>query len=109
MYSQVGKDRLFRSFRQWATKADLTPSRAGQVAEQGTAMPDTVLRLGKAAGKSGREMFVIAGWWSDEPDPEGLRPKDRRLLAAFGTADQSVKEMLLRGLGLESDLEEWTR
>jgi hypothetical protein len=84
MEEKVGRGRRFRSYREWSIRAGLNPNRASQVAEQGTANWETLVALGRAAGKSPREMFTLAGWLPPEELAPGLlSPEEQELLESL--------------------------
>lgn len=82
MEQQVGHGRRFRSFRQWSMAAGLNGSRAGQVADQGTALKETLRKLARPAGEQAIELYRLAGLKiePEDEDASALAPDARELL-----------------------------
>lgn len=80
MDEQVGKGRRFRSYRQWSIRAELNPNRASQVAEQGTAWPETLRKLAKAAKTDPALLYQLAGITQEAPTTSDLTPDEWELL-----------------------------
>lgn len=95
MDAQVGKGCRFPGMRQFSLQAGLGSSRAGQVRDQGTATPETLFALGRAAGVSEEEMLAIGGLIEGTPSEfsqpaqeaahlvESAQEEDRALLLSI--------------------------
>ena len=95
MEQQIGRDGQFRSPRQWSLAAGLNQSMVNQVMERGRADPETLIKIGHAAGKTPREMFILAGWLEEEPTE--LTAEEETLLADYRRLRD---EPALRAVGL---------
>lgn len=62
--SQHGR---FRNVSHWARVANVPISTMHRIYESGTADPPNLIKIGKAVGKSPKEMFELAGWLDPEP------------------------------------------
>lgn len=84
---------------EWARAADdLSVSTLHGIRTKGTADPDTLIRIGRAVGKTPEEMFVLAGWLSGESHDEGqLTPQEWSViqdLRALRRVDDVVYELV---------------